>query len=314
MPKVNNKDLLIPPPGLRAREQWVTWEFKRRGGKATKVPTVPGSGRFASSTDPSTWRSYSQALKHASEGDGIGFVVTKADPYCGLDLDHCRNGTGLWHPSALGIVEAMRSWTYITPSGEGLRVFIEAPMNGHPHHKFQMDWGDQMEVYDDERFFVIGGAPFPGYTRPIAKRAEQLDSLLDTVERQGRYRTRGKAARPVSGHVTHDSGGESEAEAEPRHDYFVRLAGALWAMNWPKERVIAELERRNRLSEKPIPESRVVGERELARIAEWWFDHGDAVTAEFWNATPILQHILRSSQIAAVAPLAALGCVGVPPV
>ena len=80
------------PNELKVLKQWVNykliWNEKRM--KYDKVP-YQVNGRRASSTDPSTWRSFEAVLNAALSGkfDGIGFVFTEKDHYCGVDLDRC---------------------------------------------------------------------------------------------------------------------------------------------------------------------------------------------------------------------------------
>src|SRR5215212_1114417 len=82
-----------PPPELKAREQWVCWRYEQRGGKKTKVPYYPHTGRLASATDTSTWCLYIEAADAVAAGryDGLGFVFGEDDPYAGVDFDHVRD-------------------------------------------------------------------------------------------------------------------------------------------------------------------------------------------------------------------------------
>ena len=66
--------------------QWVCWRAELREGKATKIPYSPGSGSRARSDDPATWDTLSEARKaaRARDLDGIGFVFTASDPFCGV--------------------------------------------------------------------------------------------------------------------------------------------------------------------------------------------------------------------------------------
>ena len=58
--------------------------------------------RHASTTDPSTWSDYTTALAtvQARHADGISYILTKDDPFAGVDLDHCRctitNSIDVW--------------------------------------------------------------------------------------------------------------------------------------------------------------------------------------------------------------------------
>lgn len=81
----------IPEP-LKKLRQWVTWKTEIPEGKdePTKVPKNPHTGDNASSTDPKTWGTFSDAFAALSKNpslDGIGFVFTAGDPYCGVDCE-----------------------------------------------------------------------------------------------------------------------------------------------------------------------------------------------------------------------------------
>ena len=104
------------PTELKALNQWVAWRREQRGGRSTKVPINPITGALASTTDPATWGAYGQAVLAAeletAGACGIGFVFTDSDPYCGADIDKCRDpDTGAiapwaaamrYHSSSLG--------------------------------------------------------------------------------------------------------------------------------------------------------------------------------------------------------------------
>jgi hypothetical protein len=52
---------------LKSRARWVAWKWEERDGKQTKPPINPFTGRYASSSNPSTWGSYDQAARCAVE-------------------------------------------------------------------------------------------------------------------------------------------------------------------------------------------------------------------------------------------------------
>src|SRR5829696_9078904 len=81
------------PEELKVRPQWVDWKLEERDGDVTKVPYTPRTNRKASSTDLLTWGTFDEVLDalRTEHFDGIGFVFSSADPYCGVDLDGCRN-------------------------------------------------------------------------------------------------------------------------------------------------------------------------------------------------------------------------------
>ena len=81
------------PRELSIIPRWVVWKWEERDGKPTKPPYNAKTGTKASSTDPSSWCEFAEALTAYRDGpyDGIGLVVTDDDDLVGVDLDHCVN-------------------------------------------------------------------------------------------------------------------------------------------------------------------------------------------------------------------------------
>ena len=78
------------PSELKERPQWVCWRYIERDGKPTKCPFNARTGEMASSTDPSTWSTFDEAIaawRQDPRHEGIGFVFAADDPFCGVDLD-----------------------------------------------------------------------------------------------------------------------------------------------------------------------------------------------------------------------------------
>lgn len=169
------------PSALTRLQQWVLWRYtwSVKQGKWTKRPLTP-SGGFASSTDPATWTDYKTALTAlprrvfgTRQFDGIGFVVSDSDPLCALDLDHCLK-RGIPNAWAKHVVGALDSYTEITPSGDGLRIFIYAKLPGHGRK------ADTIEIYDKQRFLTVTGHTF-GKPRVIGKRQTELMAIYRGV-------------------------------------------------------------------------------------------------------------------------------------
>lgn len=140
------------PKELMARPQWVNWRFKERGDKLTKVPYKPGTERKASSTDLLTWGTFDEAFASVEEGhhDGLGFVFSSGDPYCGVDLDGCRNSeTGELAAWAEKIIDTLDGYAEVSPSGRGVHVIT----CGKTPNKRR----GQIEIYSLERFFTMTG-------------------------------------------------------------------------------------------------------------------------------------------------------------
>lgn len=183
------KDLASIPAELTARAQWVLWRGEDRVDlqtgevKITKIPVDPQTLRNASSTDPSTWGTFQQCVaalpvaleewEHtdpaAYRGGGLGFVFSDDDPYSGVDLDHCRNpDTGCLAPRTQLYIEALASYTELSPSGAGVHVWVEGmlPPHGRKHA--------QVEMYNSGRFFTITGWHVPDTPPSITAHQEAL--------------------------------------------------------------------------------------------------------------------------------------------
>lgn len=104
------------PRELTSRARWVRHERKR--------PIMP-DGAPASSTDPGTWSTHSEAVR-SRVGDGLGFVL--GDGIACLDLDDCLDSRG--RPNELArevLARVPGAHVEISPSGRGLHIWGIAP-------------------------------------------------------------------------------------------------------------------------------------------------------------------------------------------
>ncbi|MBX6763932.1 MAG: DUF3987 domain-containing protein [Rubrobacteraceae bacterium] len=156
-------------------KQWVCWRSERRGDRPTKIPYSPSTGERARTGDSETWGALAEARRAASRRgyDGIGFVFTAADPFCGVDLDGCVDPKTLSvEPWAMQIVEELDSYTEISPSGRGLHVIVRARLpEGGRNRK------GRVEMYDRGRFFTVTGRHLRGTSHLIEERQEQISTL-----------------------------------------------------------------------------------------------------------------------------------------
>lgn len=164
----------VLPEQLRERDQWVCWREESRDGKPTKIPVTPGSGEFASSTDPTTWASAETVLEYADsrEADGIGFVFTDDDPIVGVDLDDCRDPeTGDVDDVAQDIIKRLDSYTEISPSGTGFHVLIEGELPAGRNRR------GSIELYDTSRFFTVTSDALEETPTHVARRQDALEAI-----------------------------------------------------------------------------------------------------------------------------------------
>src|SRR6516165_9221952 len=77
---------------LIERPQWAVWRWTRQANGRWQKPPFQALDplRHASTKDPRTWSDYARALAavQAGDADGISFVLTEADSFAAIDLDH----------------------------------------------------------------------------------------------------------------------------------------------------------------------------------------------------------------------------------
>src|SRR5918998_310196 len=156
--------MLADGQNIRDLRQWLCWRKEERDGKPTKVPYSPTTGQRASSTDSDTWSGYQEAVRACKEHGygGIGFVFTKEDDLCGVDLDGCLDPeTGELEGWAQEIIEELDSYTEISPSGTGVHVLVRARLPEGRNRK------GRFEAYDRGRYFTVTGHHLAGTPRGI---------------------------------------------------------------------------------------------------------------------------------------------------
>lgn len=165
------------PPALVERDQWVCWRSQDRDTKTTKVPIVPGTTQFASTTDPDTWRSFQTARDAVTTTAvaGLGFVFTADDPLIGVDLDDCRDPeTGEPTAWATAIIDQLESYTEVSPSGTGYHILITGTL---PEGRNR---AGSLELYDRSRFFTVTGDHVADTPPTVTARPEAIAELHAT--------------------------------------------------------------------------------------------------------------------------------------
>lgn len=170
------------PAELKARDQWVVW--RKVGAKQKKVLFNPKTGQKAKSNDPTTWTSYTEAARTYQLGgyDGIGYVFSPDDPYVGVDLDDCRSDNEL-APWAQVIVDALHSYTEISPSGNGVKVWVEGSIPSSVKVPYETG---AIEMYSERRYFTVTGERLATTPATIGRANGVLHDLYDDLSKRKR--------------------------------------------------------------------------------------------------------------------------------
>jgi hypothetical protein len=157
------------PEELRAGRFWVCCSPE-------KVPEVAASEpvRRASTTNPSTWRTFEEAQEALEEGRhaGAGRVIVADGGFVGVDLDGVRDpGSRTINEGALQILQHLDSFCEISPSGRGVKVWIRASLK-----RSYVKPG--LEVYRGGRYFVVTGQFLSQFPIVVEERQREIDELV----------------------------------------------------------------------------------------------------------------------------------------
>jgi primase-polymerase (primpol)-like protein len=184
------------PRELRKKAQWVLWKYvwnpkkKRKDGSGLKgdwgKPLFSArTGRHASSTDPSGWATFKEALAAYRDGgwDGVGFIPLPEDGLVGIDLDTCRDpDTGDIEPWAATIVDELATYTEISPSGTGLRIVAKGHKPDRQRSKkglFEMYDGLTTEGKPGGRYLTFTGHVLEGAPTKILERQTAITAVYE---------------------------------------------------------------------------------------------------------------------------------------
>jgi hypothetical protein len=210
------------PQSLVAVPQWVpwclTWRVDSGKGQWAKIPLNPntyreqtGRMKWAKNNDPTTWGTYEAAkaaanqagVRNAASVDGLGFGFTRrpGEDVCefGLDIDCCRDPhTGELSPLAQRVVLEFDTFTDISPSDTGLKLFGRGRLPWAKGRKVKLPTGEEFELYDQTRYFTLTGRLLPGAPPEVSDCQPALDAFVAEFfpPDEPARRANGKPARP----------------------------------------------------------------------------------------------------------------------
>lgn len=157
------------PSDLTSLPNWVAWRYETREGstKPTKVPYNLATGYLAANNNPAHWTEYPDPESVPAAYSGIGFVFTKEAGFAGIDLDDCLTDSGAVKTWALEILASLPSYSEISPSGTGIKVWTRAQLPGKGLKVYLDAEGTRtvesmadggVEMYDTGRYFAVTGS------------------------------------------------------------------------------------------------------------------------------------------------------------
>ena len=186
------------PQELKSLPNWVGWKLEiNEKGKPTKVP-YSRPGFKASTKDPKAWVNFDDVCNIVSSKEkGIGFVFD-GNGIVGIDLDHCFTLEGTIKKEFLEILSTLVSYTEVSPSGNGLHIFIkckchpyysrDGPTDEHPEGMEHFGKKkNNLEIYSKVRYFTVTGIKWNGCPLEIREYSVETirkvcDPILGTKE------------------------------------------------------------------------------------------------------------------------------------
>lgn len=235
------------PQLLQIIPRWIRW----RDIDGKKVPVQKINA-------PKEWMSFDDAARDTTptEKGGLGFVFTEDDDFGGIDLDACRNpDTGELTDWAKRIVNLFQSYTEISPSGTGVKIFAKGAPPKITPNVLPMP-GDtirgktpQMEVYTSGRYFAVTGNVYSETTAQVRDVPECWLKLINLM----------KTAQPPK-----DGGKEVEPDITGgRNMTLTKIAGALRRQGSDYDSILLAIRtENNKRYSPPLPE------KELQLIAK----------------------------------------------
>jgi len=160
------------PDQILELPQWVNHD-------ANKVPFNPTSPYHKASTiNPSSWGTFSQAAKNVECGiqPGVGFVFN-GKGIVGIDLDKLTTDTA--KAEAIDLVRRCGTYAESSPSGNGIHIIGQGHLAGTGIKKA---W---IEIYDRARYFTVTGKRLecaPKKLNDIQGIVDQLEFEFDTTK------------------------------------------------------------------------------------------------------------------------------------
>ncbi len=209
---------LVSLQSLATNPLWVAYSGAPKGeGKINKAPLNPKTGRAAKNDNPATWSTREAAERHAkalkAPGHKPGIGVQLGDlgdgtALCGVDLDGCY-GTAL-EPWAAAICNRFETYSEISPSGEGVKLFFRVRIEDLPlmrkamgtEHRKMWKQGDHYgpELHLTNSYFTVTGRAYGG--KGSALRLVPIEDVLWLVQTAGPSFLKGEGAKAAGRDVS----------------------------------------------------------------------------------------------------------------
>jgi putative DNA primase/helicase len=188
---------------LMEKHHWVPWRLTlntnaKGEARLNKVPLDFRTGYAADAHNVNNQLSYIQACKAVTRihATGVGYVLRDDDNYTVGDCDWWRDAqTGALDPWAAKLIRRLPSYAEVTPSRQGVRIWMRGRWSGSRHVFPQAGRARaHLEIYSARRFLTITGEHLADSPTEIFDLQSELDQLVTELEPAGQYQNTGTGA------------------------------------------------------------------------------------------------------------------------
>lgn len=253
------------PPQLKGWKQWVFWRGIKQSETDSKASKIPFNATGAAkSNDRETWLPFAAMQTWMQRKmDGIAFVLSDDDPFSMIDIDGCVENENV-SEFARKVIDYFDSYTELSPSGTGIRIFVEGKIDTAIKHPKVGERILPLEIYSRSRVATVTGNMIRN--RPILNRQEKLNKTYEA------YKPKPKYLPPANG--KHYGNGEFRMPTDvipegQRNNTLAKWAGVMKSKGLPEVEYFAYLHQINlTLCQPPLSDKEVdaIG-RSLLRYA-----------------------------------------------
>lgn len=169
------------PESLRELNRWGLWQYQLNDKETiwTKAP-VDANGFPVNLCNPENHRPFDAVIAlHRPGVDGLGVGFALGENVAGVDLDDCRDvTTGELTPEAADIVRRLNSYTEVSPSGAGVKIFVTGTLPANHSTSNETDnQAKTVEIYTRGRYFALTGQHLAGTPLTVEDRQQELTAV-----------------------------------------------------------------------------------------------------------------------------------------
>ena len=166
---------------MQEHGKFCLWKLEMKSGKA-KPDKIPYriNGKRADATNPQHYSSFDEVVNAYAKGGYAGIGIGCFEPLRLVDVDDCVVN-GMLDAGGQDIVDTLDSYTELSPSGNGIHIFVLADGFSYDTEKYYINnRNTHVEVYSPDatgKFLTLTGKAIHG--TDVNERSKELHTVLE---------------------------------------------------------------------------------------------------------------------------------------